>query len=30
VSTVRNTAGPVSAQRMDEPLDQAFARNAKP
>lgn len=30
VSTVRNTVGPVSAQRLDELLDQAFARDAKP
>ncbi|WP_448509091.1 AbrB/MazE/SpoVT family DNA-binding domain-containing protein [Immundisolibacter sp.] len=30
VSTVRNTVEPVSAQLMDELLDQAFVRDAKP
>lgn len=30
VSTVRNTAGPVSVERMDELLGQAFVRDAKP
>ncbi len=30
VSTVHNTAGPVSLERMDELLDQAFVRDAKP
>lgn len=30
VSTIPNTAGSLSVERMDELLDQAFVRNAKP